>query len=160
MFAEMLGKRLEAIYALIFVHEMNRYRLDDTLVFQLSDGQFYQLLVAQVEKALRKMSDVTDVVLWGEYEADRRLVLEPIEIDVHQNGLLIGEIREYWANDGKREFLMGVVLADPRSKIELCVLTGGTEAELVNSELFMTAIIGIDLPSRLEQLSLPQATEG
>jgi hypothetical protein len=152
MFVEMLDRRLMATYAVTIVQKTDRYRIDDTLVFQLSEGQYYQLLIAQVEKALRKMVDETDVVLWGEYEADPQVELELIEIDAPRPGFLISEIKEYWADDGEKDFLMGVVFADFKGGEELSILTGGTEAEIVTPELFATAITEVGFPIRTVRL--------
>jgi len=162
MFREMLDKRLEAVYAVAVMDGMNRYILDDTFVFRLSDGRMYQLLVSQVDKTLREMRDEADVVLWGEYEPELQIVLEAIEVDSVPpgGGLFIGEIREYWANDGKHEFLMGVVLADPGSRNELHILTGGTEAEIVTPDLFMAVIQETGFPCRVARSVHPPSTEG
>lgn len=162
MFAEMLGQRLETVSAVAVLDEMNRYRLDDTFVFKLSNGHLYQLLVSQADKTLRKMSDETDVILWGEYEAELQIVIEEIgtEIALPVNGLFIGEIREYWAHDGKQEFLMGVVFAEPDTGRELPILTGGTEAEIVTPDLFMTVIRGMGFPCRVARSVSPPSAEG
>lgn len=161
MFEEILGKRLEAVYAVILVDGMNRYRVEDTLVFRLTTGQMYQLLVAQVNKTLRKMSSEADVVLWGEYEANLQIILEAMQADLSlpENGMLIGEIREYWAHDGKQEFLMGVVFTDPEEEFELSVLTGGTEAEIVTSDLFMTVMQETAPPCRVARSVSPPSAE-
>lgn len=162
MFAELLDGQLEAVCAVAVIDGTSRYRLDDTLVFRLSDGRMFQLLVSQADKTLREMRDEADVILWGEYEPELQITLEAIEVDsaLPEDGLSIGEIREYWADDGEREFLMGVVLADPVSGKELSVLTGGTEAEIVASDVFMTVIQETSFPYRVARSGSPSSTEG
>ena len=162
MFEELLGKQLEVVYAVAVTDGVNQYTLDDTLVFRLSDERMYQLLVAQVEKTLREMHDKADVVLWGEYEPELQIVLETTEAEpvLPEGGLFIGEIREYWADDGKHEFLMGVVFADPGSGNELSILTGGTEAEIVTPDLFMEVIREMSFPCRVVRHPPPSSTEG
>lgn len=143
-----LGEHLVGINSIVIEDTFGKHKPDDTLVFRLKDGRRFQLIVDQTNKVFREMMDNNDIELWGEYDRIDLKEFEPIDIGdwLLEDGLVIKQISEFWANDGNKQFLMGVILADPSEGKDLSILTGGTEVELVSKDMFYTVLKEMAFP--------------
>lgn len=148
MFEQLVNKQLISVCFVTIENNRDRYRLDDTLVLRMAQAETYQLLVDQASQALRDVSD-NDIHYEGGLLEGERIGLEAInqpDIPFPETGMLIQEIKEYWADDGTQKFLMGVIFSDLGQGHVLPILTGGTEAEVTNSKEFLTVIHEMGFP--------------
>ncbi len=149
MFEELLNKQLISICFVTISNNSDHYRLDDTLIFRIEGEKTYQFLVNQTSQSLREIGEDQKIIFDGELFEGESIGLEPINaggIFFPEKGILIQEIREYWADDSNHKFLMGVVFSDSIKGYELPILTGGTEAEITNIDNFYVVIDEMGFP--------------
>lgn len=144
LFDDLVGCRVMAAYSVLVEERDGVFVLDHSVVLETAGGAFFQILVEDARKTLRKMSTRHDVEVWGEFHptnvqttaADYSfLPFQVTGVSVAVAGSCFG----LWEGPGDArgdEYVLGAVLWNSEGR-GYAVRTDAEELHLESSEDFV-----------------------
>lgn len=127
--AYLVGKKVFAIYYLYLEIEGRKYKMDDSVIFNLGGKSMVQLLFEDSEFNFIKINSIENAKIIGDFEEKRKYILKALDISSNE---MITHIESYKVNMGDYHFASQ--LFDSKNQFILGFSFGFDEIEIIGNQ--------------------------